>query len=156
MNTGALTSLPDVRKLPAMARGFLRLLEQLRVGSLELVTPEGSTLRFAGTLAGPDAHLEIRDWSAAADILRSGDIGVAEAYRDRRIDSPDLLAVLLLALANQDVLEKTLHGSFWGTVFYRLRHLMNRNTRGGSKKNIHAHYDLGNEFYRLWLDASMT
>ncbi|MDP2226205.1 MAG: cyclopropane-fatty-acyl-phospholipid synthase family protein, partial [Moraxellaceae bacterium] len=94
--------------------------------------------------------------TAASDILRSGDIGVAETYRDGKIETPDLLAVLLLALANQDVLEKTLHGSFWGTLLYRLRHLMNRNTRSGSKKNIHAHYDIGNRFYRLWLDESMT
>ncbi|MDI1302927.1 MAG: cyclopropane-fatty-acyl-phospholipid synthase [bacterium] len=146
----------DTPKVPALARGFLKIMESIRVGSMELLTPEGERLQFNGDSSGPNAHLEINDWSACSDILKSGDIGVAEAYRDHKIETPDLLSVLLLALANQDILEKTLHGSFWGTLLYRLRHLMNRNTRQGSQKNIHAHYDIGNTFYRLWLDSSMT
>jgi cyclopropane-fatty-acyl-phospholipid synthase len=150
------SSIPESRKVPALARGFLRLLANIRAGSVELLTPDDETLHFSGPESGPHAVLHVHDWSACADIIRSGDIGVAESYRDGRIDTPDLLNVLLLALANQDALEKTLHGSFWGTLFYRLRHLMNRNTRSGSKKNIHAHYDIGNRFYRLWLDESMT
>jgi cyclopropane-fatty-acyl-phospholipid synthase len=147
---------PETRKAPALARSFLKLLEGLRVGTLEITTPFGETLQFRGTTAGPEATLHIRDWTACGQILRSGDIGVAEAYRDQKIDTPDLLALLLLALANQDVLEKAVNGSFWGTVLYRLKHLMNRNTRTGSKKNIHAHYDIGNPFYKLWLDSTMT
>jgi len=153
----SLTSTATVTlKAPALSRGFLKLMENIRIGSMELVTPEGEHLRFNGGGNGPHAHLKINDWSACSDILKSGDIGVAEAYRDHKIETPDLLSVLLLALANQDILEKTLHGSFWGTLLYRLRHLMNRNTRQGSQKNIHSHYDIGNSFYRLWLDRSMT
>lgn len=146
----------DLRAIPALARSFLRLLEGIKAGRLQLLTPGGDTLLFQGGQAGPEAILQINDWSACAAILKSGDIGVAESYRDQKLDTPDLLAVLMLALANQDILEKALHGSFWGTLLYRLRHLMNRNTRTGSKKNIHAHYDIGNAFYRLWLDPSMT
>lgn len=156
MNTRAATAGSGIRKLPAMAHMFLRLMEGIRIGSLELTTPEGAHLTFRGQAAGPEAQVAIRDWSACSDILRSGDIGVAEAYRDHRMETPDLLAVLMLALANQDILEQTLHGNFLGTVFYKLRHLLNRNTRAGSRKNIHAHYDIGNSFYRLWLDPSMT
>lgn len=153
----SLTSMAtDTLKAPALARGFLKLLEKISAGSVELITPDGESLHFNGLQVGPHAHLKINDWSACNDILKSGDIGVAEAYRDQKIETSDLLSVLLLALANQDILEKTLHGSFWGTLLYRLRHLMNRNTRQGSQKNIHAHYDIGNDFYRLWLDGSMT
>lgn len=146
----------DTLKAPALGRGFLKLMEKISVGSVELITPDGERLQFNGASSGPHAHLKINEWSACSDILKSGDIGVAEAYRDHKIETPDLLSVLLLALANQDILEKTLHGSFWGTILYRLRHLMNRNTRQGSQKNIHSHYDIGNSFYRLWLDTSMT
>lgn len=154
--TSVVSTLSDLRAIPTLARSFLRLLEGLRAGTLHLVTPGGEQLLFRGDLAGPEATLQINDWSACGAILKSGDIGVAEAYRDQKVDTPDLLALLMLALANQDVLERALHGSFWGTVLYRLRHLMNRNTRTGSRKNIHAHYDIGNPFYRLWLDPSMT
>jgi cyclopropane-fatty-acyl-phospholipid synthase len=150
------TTAGELRKLPLLARSFLELLDGVRVGKLELVTPDGALLHFGGKATGPEARLEIRDWSACGAILKSGDIGVAESYRDRKLDTPDLLAVLMLALANQDILEQTLHGSFWGTLLYRLRHLLNRNTRRGSRKNIHAHYDIGNDFYRLWLDSTMT
>lgn len=154
--TSVASPLSDTRAIPTVARGFLRLLEGLRAGSLNLVTPAGDDFIFRGDRPGPDATLKINDWSACGAILKGGDIGVAECYRDEKIDTPDLLSLLMLALANQDILEQALHGSFWGTLLYRFRHLMNRNTRTGSRKNIHAHYDIGNDFYRLWLDPSMT
>lgn len=150
------STLADTSRAPVLARGFLRLMQSISTGSVHITTPDGGSVEFTGSHPGPNAILKINDWSACAAILKSGDIGVAETYRDHKIETPDLLAVLLLALANLDVLEKTLHGSFWGTLFYRLRHLMNRNTRTGSQKNIHAHYDIGNDFYRRWLDPSMT
>lgn len=142
---------------PAMARLLLALFERLRVGTLTVSFPDGQLRRYGGQQPGIDASLEIRDWSACGQILRAGDIGLAEAYRDRQIGIPDITALLLLAMANEDVLSQAFYGSFWGTLFYRLRHFFaNRNTRKGSKKNIHAHYDLGNDFYRLWLDPTMT
>lgn len=156
MNSTVMSSVHSTTKIPAAARTFLGLLERLQVGRLDLTMPEGSTLEFIGKVQGTHACIHIRDWSAVSNILKSGDIGVAESYRDEKIDTPDLLALLMLALENQEVLEKALHGSFWGTLAYRLRHALNRNTRTGSQKNIHAHYDIGNDFYRLWLDPSMT
>lgn len=155
MNSAS-SAIANSRKAPALARGFLALMENLQAGTVELTTPEGEVMHFSGAHHGPHAELKVNDWSACSAIVRSGDIGVAESYRDGKIETPDLLSVLMLALANVEALEKTLHGSFWGTILYRLRHLMNRNTRTGSKKNIHAHYDIGNPFYRLWLDPSMT
>lgn len=145
-----------ILNVPFFARGFLKLMENIHAGSIEIITPDAECLQFRGNSEGPHAYLKINDWLACSDILKGGDIGVAEAYRDKKIETTDLLSLLLLALSNQDILEKFLHGSFFGTIFYRLRHLMNRNTRQGSQKNIHAHYDIGNTFYRLWLDSSMT
>jgi cyclopropane-fatty-acyl-phospholipid synthase len=89
-------------------------------------------------------------------ILSSGDIGLAEGYIEGQWDSHDLSALLRLCISNRDHLEQLVYGHWWGRLGFRLRHLLRRNTRAGSAKNIHAHYDLGNDFYRLWLDPTMS
>ncbi|WP_370873505.1 class I SAM-dependent methyltransferase [Hydrogenophaga sp.] len=94
--------------------------------------------------------------SACSAALRSGDIGFAESFIAGHWSSPDLVALLKLLLANRDALERVIFGSWWGSLLYRARHLLNRNSRRGSRKNIHAHYDIGNAFYRLWLDETMN
>lgn len=142
--------------MPLKANLLFKMLEKLEQGTMRLTLPTGDQLVFNGKHAGIEAHLHIKDWAAVNKIIRSGDIGVAEAYRDGWIDSPNMLDVLLLALANEQALDNALHGSFLGTLIYRLRHWLNRNTKANSQKNIHAHYDIGNDFYRLWLDESMT
>ncbi len=142
--------------MPLKANLLFKMLEKLEQGTMRLTLPIGDQLVFNGKHAGIEAHLHIKDWAAVNKIIRSGDIGVAEAYRDGWIDSPNMLDVLLLALANEQALDNALHGSFLGTLIYRLRHWLNRNTKANSQKNIHAHYDIGNDFYRLWLDESMT
>ena len=142
--------------MPLKANLLFKMLEKLEQGTMRLTLPTGDQLVFNGKHAGIEAHLHIKDWAAVNKIIRSGDIGVAEAYRDGWIDSSNMLDVLLLALANEQALDNALHGSFLGTLIYRLRHWLNRNTKANSQKNIHAHYDIGNDFYRLWLDESMT
>jgi len=141
---------------PPAARAALRLLRGLRHGQLELVTPTGQTLTFGAAGAELRARLELRNWRVAAAALRSGDIGFAETYIAGDWSTPDLTALLRLMLANRHTLEAVIHGSWTGRLLYRLRHLLHRNTRSGSRRNIHAHYDLGNAFYRLWLDETMT
>ncbi len=89
-------------------------------------------------------------------MLRSGDIGLAEGYIDQHWSTPHLADLLRLLMVNRDELESLVYGAWWGRLAYRLRHLLNRNTRTGSRRNIHAHYDLGNAFYQLWLDPSMN
>ena len=69
---------------------------------------------------------------------------------------PDLVALLKVFTTNRDEIEAVVYGTWWGALLYRARHLLRRNSRRGSKKNIHAHYDLGNDFYRLWLDPTMS
>ena len=144
-------------RTPAAARHLLRLLQSLRVGVLDLQLPDGSQARFGVPRAGePQAALRLADWGVCSAALRSGDIGFAEAFIEGRWSSPDVVALLELFLANRDALESVIFGSWWGSLLYRARHLLNRNSRRGSRKNIHAHYDIGNPFYRLWLDETMN
>jgi cyclopropane-fatty-acyl-phospholipid synthase len=140
---------------PAAARTALRLLCRLKVGTLTLQCPGGQTLQF-GAGDEPHAALRLKSWGVCAAALRAGDVGFGEAYIDGGWVSPDMAALLRLFLANREALEKGIHGTWWGALWYRLRHALRRNSRGGSRRNIQAHYDLGNPFYRLWLDETMN
>ncbi len=140
---------------PAAARAVLSLLRQLRVGTLDLQLPDGSQARL-GPGGAPRAALRLHDWAVCRAVLKSGDIGFAESWIAGEWSSPDLVDLLTLFIANRDAMESIVYGTWWGAWAYRIRHLLNRNSRRGSKKNIHAHYDLGNPFYREWLDESMN
>jgi cyclopropane-fatty-acyl-phospholipid synthase len=140
---------------PAAARTVLQLLARVRHGSLSVRLPDGSTRRF-GQGQTPTASLHLNDWQVCSAALKSGDIGFAEGYIDGHWSSPDLVALLRLFIANRREVEDVIYGTWLGRLFYRVRHLLNRNTRGNSQKNIHAHYDLGNAFYELWLDGTMN
>jgi cyclopropane-fatty-acyl-phospholipid synthase len=141
---------------PAGASLFLFLLGRIRVGHLELISPDHTTMVFGDAHASPGATLRVNDWRACQQILRAGDIGFAEAYAAGWVDTPDLTALLKLALRNEAALERLVMGGPLARLWYRLRHWLRPNTREGSKRNIHAHYDIGNDFYRLWLDSSWT
>lgn len=141
---------------PLSARLFLAMLERLNHGHLELITPHGTTLTFGDLRQPPSAQLRILDWRACGAILRAGDIGFGEAYGNGWVETTDLAALLRLALRNRTALSSAVEGGKLASLWYRLRHLLRANTRSGSRRNIHAHYDLGNDFYRLWLDETMT
>ena len=132
----------------------LRTLQRLENGRLELGLPGGERRSFGG--AGARADLDVRSRAAFSRILRSGDIGFAEGYLEGEWTTSDLPRLLTLLAANREPLERPLYGSFLGRLANRLLHLARANTRTGSRRNIAAHYDLGNEFYALWLDPSMT
>ena len=150
-----LTALPP--SAPAAARTTLNLLRQLRVGTLDLQLPDGESAHFgSGAEAEPRAAMRLHNWKVFGAALRSGDIGFAESFIDGDWNSPDLVALLKLFIANRDAFESVIYGSWWGSLLYRAKHLLNRNSRRGSRKNIHAHYDLGNAFYKLWLDDTMS
>jgi cyclopropane-fatty-acyl-phospholipid synthase len=155
MNTTTASRPTLPRSAPASARTVLRLLQGLRHGTLSLQLPDGSTRQF-GSGAQPVAALRLHHWSVFTAALKSGDIGFAESYRDGDWSTPDLAALLRLFIRNRQELEDVVYGSWLGRLFYRLRHLFHRNTKTNSRKNIHAHYDLGNAFYRLWLDETMN
>jgi cyclopropane-fatty-acyl-phospholipid synthase len=142
------------RDVPWSARFVLGLLARMPRGRLQLRLPDGSTT----TVGGGDMHasMQIDDWGVFNEALRRGDIGLGETYMARRWQTPDLAALMTLFAANRDAIERAVYGGFWGGLLHRLRHLVNANTRAGSRRNIAAHYDLGNDFYSLWLDPSMT
>jgi cyclopropane-fatty-acyl-phospholipid synthase len=142
---------------PAAARAVFRVLARLSIGRLHVQLPDGSSAHF-GThdSSGPQAAIRLVNWNVCGAALKSGDIGFAESYIAGDWQTPDLPALLHLFIANRDAIESVVYGSWWGSLLYRARHLMHRNSRRGSKKNIHAHYDLGNPFYRLWLDETMN
>ncbi|MFT3953865.1 MAG: cyclopropane-fatty-acyl-phospholipid synthase family protein [Piscinibacter sp.] len=153
--TFAPASLPP--SAPTTARAVFRLLRRLQRGSLDVQLPDGSSAHFGRPSDdGPRAAIRLRNWKVCAAALRSGDIGFAESYIAGDWTTPDLTALLTLFIANRDEIESVVYGSWWGSLLYRIKHLVNRNSRRGSRKNIHAHYDLGNEFYRLWLDPTMN
>jgi cyclopropane-fatty-acyl-phospholipid synthase len=171
------------RHAPAAARSALQLLQRLQHGSLSLQLPDGSVQRFgaadgphASSTAGPPqgaatplggsdsrqrrsvgaAHMRLNNWNVFSATLKSGDIGFAESHIAGDWTTPDLTALLRLLIANRDTLEGAVYGSWFGRLAYRLRHWLNRNSKANSRKNIHAHYDLGNAFYELWLDGTMN
>ncbi len=144
---------------PAAARAVFSLLKRLQVGTLDVQLPDGSQAHFGSGSGGhdePRAAIRLHDWRVCQAALKSGDIGFAEAYIEGGWTSPDLAALLKLFIANRDAIEGMVYGSWWGSLAYRVKHLLNRNSRHGSRKNIHAHYDIGNPFYRLWLDETMN
>jgi cyclopropane-fatty-acyl-phospholipid synthase len=134
----------------------LKALESVEYGSLDLTFPDGQHYAFAGKGQGAKAALVMHDWRALRALLFNGDIGFAEAYRNGWCDSPDLAALVQFSLENEPAMEDYLHGSFLGKIVSCVNYMLNSNTLRGSRRNIHAHYDLGNEFYKLWLDPTMT
>jgi cyclopropane-fatty-acyl-phospholipid synthase len=89
-------------------------------------------------------------------LMFGGDVGFAEAYLDGDWTTPDLATLIELAALNERALSEVTAGRWFTRLTHRLRHLLRANTKSGSRRNIEAHYDLGNDFYRLWLDPSMT
>ncbi|WP_374640782.1 class I SAM-dependent methyltransferase [Hydrogenophaga sp.] len=140
---------------PSAARTILQLLQRLQHGSLTLQLPDGSLQRF-GNGQGVHATLHLHNWNACGAALKSGDIGFAESYFAGDWSTGNLTDLLRLFLANRRDLEDVIYGTWLGRLAYWVRHKLNRNSRTNSRKNIHAHYDLGNAFYQLWLDPTMN
>jgi cyclopropane-fatty-acyl-phospholipid synthase len=160
------SSLPGAARrasLPTTGRLFFALLERMEYGALMLTTPDGITRRFgpgaaANSPAGiaTEADLTMRDWKLCRDVVTGGDVAFAEAYMDGRWHTNDLTSLLTVIAFNQRALELAFYGSWWRQLAFRLKHLLRSNSKRRARKNIVAHYDLGNDFYRLWLDPTMT
>lgn len=151
MNT---LTLRQAEPLARDTRLVFELLEGIRGGLLEVRLPDGSSRLF-----GEGSHgvtLQVHDEAMFAQVLGRGDIGLAEAYLDGAWDSPDITSLLTLLASNRDALRAAIYGRGHRLIAARVRHWLNSNSRSGSKRNIVAHYDLGNDFYRLWLDPSMS
>ncbi|MBC7600085.1 MAG: class I SAM-dependent methyltransferase [Polaromonas sp.] len=140
---------------PAAARTAFKLLSRLKYGTLTLQLPDGSMQRF-GSGDGPTASLRLVNWNVCGASLRSGDIGFAESFIAGDWTTPHLTELLRVLIVNRKEVEDVIYGTWLGRLAYRVKHLLNRNTKANSQKNIHAHYDLGNAFYELWLDGTMN
>lgn len=142
--------------LPRLTRAGLNMMLSLQYGSLLVTLPDGRAFRINGTEPGPDAVLDVHDWRFARKVIQGGDVGVGEAYMAGYWSSPDVTAFLELFCINRDATLEALKARPLVQMAFSLRHWLNSNTKRGSKRNISAHYDLGNAFYREWLDPSMT
>jgi cyclopropane-fatty-acyl-phospholipid synthase len=148
----AVSSFADRRGLDLV----LHLAGKLHCGSLEIVLPDGTVRLFRGSEEGPHAILRLRNGRLARRYVTGGSLGFAEAYIDGDWDTPDLATLLALLSLNEDAWGDGYFGSLWHRLVRRVQHLMRPNTKGGSRRNIYAHYDLGNEFFAAWLDPTMT
>jgi len=141
---------------PRLAGRLVRALApQSCFGSLRIVTPGGERVDIRGPLPGPEAVLSVRRWRTLWRLMSGGEIGFAEAFIDGDWTSPDLAVLLEWALRNEKA-SGAYHGHVGARLMRRLAHGLHANSRRGSRRNIAAHYDLGNDFYRLWLDPSMS
>jgi cyclopropane-fatty-acyl-phospholipid synthase len=136
-------------------RLLVSVLQRIRRGRLTLSLPDGRHLVFAGGEPGPTATLVVRNPRFVRRAILGGNIGFAEAYMDGDWETPDLAALLELICIN-DSIEDVHYPRRLALLANRVWHWLRPNSRRGSKRNIAAHYDLGNEFYRRWLDPSMT
>ena len=148
---------PELRAAPAAFRTAVSIARRnWDHGSLTFVLPSGRDLVIEGRVPGPNARLVIKDFRFVSRVLSSADIGFGEGYMAGEWDTPDLAALLEAFTANFDRLEKLVAGNPLMRVVNFLAHVFNHNSKAGSRRNIYAHYDLGNAFYERWLDSSMT
>jgi cyclopropane-fatty-acyl-phospholipid synthase len=132
------------------------LASRLQFGTLTVTTPHGTRVANPGAGPGPDAELVLHRWRALRRMLFNGDMGLAEAYLDGDWDSPDIAALIELAALNVETTDPHFEGSLMSRFLRRIGHSRRANTKRGARRNIEAHYDLGNDFYEAWLDQGMT
>ncbi len=142
--------------LPHWGVLFLEMMSNIRKGSVTIVTPEEKFLKYTGIEEGEHVSIRINEWRFCEDIFMKGDIGLGESYISGYWDCGNINNLIKFGIENYNELERVIKGSLLKILFFRIKHFLNRNSRKGSLKNVHAHYDIGNEFYQLWLDSSMT
>jgi len=135
---------------------LVKKLDMLKIGRLKLTDPDGKIYEFEGAVKGCDTDLTLHDWRVIGSLASKGDIGFAEDYAKGRWETSDLTGLLTLSIQNRSLLDPFFSADKLRNFFYQLSYLFKKTSLEGSKKNIHAHYDLGNDFYTLWLDKTMT
>lgn len=136
-------------------RDFLETCEKITVGSLRLTSPEGEVHDFGS--GAPTAEMQIHDWSVVTSMAAKGDIGLGETYVAGLWDTASIADLTAVALRNFDQFQNYAFAGFWSSLKYTtVNRLLRKNSQKGASRNIRAHYDVGNEFYQLWLDETMT
>ena len=146
-----------LRGLPFFFNLVAAIALKIRTGSLVFILPDGRSFRFEGCEDPEEtATIIVRQFDFARRIVLNGDVGFFESFADGQWDTPDLPQCLYVLARNTDYIQSAFEAAPIIRWIGNLRHGLNRNTKSGSKRNIHAHYDLGNRFYEQWLDRTMT
>lgn len=138
------------------ATQLLNTLEKIEFGSFDLTTPDKRTYRFEGKNPGTHAQLELRDESIIPAIFAEGNVALARTYKEGLWETENLIKLMQFGIENQNQTSLGLSTSWMKRALARFHYMMQRNSMSGSLRNISAHYDLGNDFYALWLDETMT
>lgn len=134
---------------------LFKALDKIEYGTLNITTPDGATRSFYGC-DEIEVNVDIKSWNMLINLSAKGDIGFATSYRDGDFEADNLANLIILSLRNSHCLNNYIYGkSVWG-MLSQIMYFMRSNTIKGSRRNILSHYDLGNSFYKLWLDPSMT
>ncbi len=151
-----LTNTKGQENLPRYFRRVLAMLQGTEFGRLDFVLPDGRIFRVEGQKPGPAAVLNIHHPDLFVRLIREGELGFGDAYLDEWWSTPDLQAFMDLIHMGEDTVYDGFPGKALVRAYEKMRFWLQRNSRAQALKNISHHYDLGNEFYRLWLDDSMT
>lgn len=151
-----LTTTENQTGLPRYFAQAFAMAQNMGSGRLDIVLPDGRVFRAEGKRPGYVAQVHIHNPDCFARLIREGDLGFSDAYLEGWWSTPDLQALLDLVHADNDVLFDGFPGMGLVRMFERLRHALRANSKRQAKKNISYHYDLGNDFYGLWLDDTMT
>ena len=145
----------DIPNVPLLLRPIVKKLQsKFNIGSLDFRLPNGYSGVLKGKYEGPNAKIILHSWAPLRKLLTGGGLGFSEAFLEKEWDSPNLSKFIEIISLNS--IQDDHKGNLYTRLISLLRNFLRRNTRSGSKKNISAHYDLGNEFYSRWLDPSMT
>ena len=134
---------------------FISSLKKCEKGSIKIIDPDNKIIEINKT-NDVYADINIKSWSIVSNMIKNGDVGFASDYRDGNWTSTNLKNLFTFVIINDKTLSKLLFGKFITRFFSNIKYIFNKNTIKGSKKNIEAHYDLGNNFYKIWLDKSLT
>jgi len=138
-------------------KSFFKLFDNIEYGAITIIDPENNKHHFKSDNDGPICNFKINDWKVLDLVSKRGDIGLGEAYMEDMWDSSDAASFLGFLSLNIDAFSNKANGSLINRIFFFLyNNYVRANTKFGSKKNILAHYDLGNDFYSMWLDPTMT
>lgn len=135
---------------------FSYIISGMQVGTLDVTYPNGATRHFVGTQPGPRGVLRIKSDRLIRHILTGGEVGFGDAYLEDCWDSPDLARLLAVMYLNEPHYKGPFEKNVFGKIYGYWQHRRRANTKEKAKENIEAHYDLGNEFYKMWLDDTMA
>jgi len=151
-----ITTLDGQSDLPRYFAATFSLAQKINNGRIDFVLPDRRRFRVDAPNPGPVAEITVHNPDTFARLIREGDLGMADAYLEGWWSTPDLQAFMDVVHADNNDAYDSFAGMQLVRIWERLRHWMNRNTKENARKNISYHYDLGNEFYGLWLDDTMT